>query len=88
VSYTDVDRDALTKQEVTIKNFLKEEKEEERWINARRCGNIVHNSGENKHEHKEQTTKGRQRLRQMNCEKSNGIEYKHRLCRMNRCTKR
>ena len=62
VSYADIAKDESRKQEESIKNFLKEEKEEERWINATRCNIIVHNLGENKHENKEEQ-QGGQRLR-------------------------
>ncbi len=40
----------IKKQEVTIKNFIKEEKEEVRWLNLTKCNIIVHNLGENKDE--------------------------------------
>ena len=54
VTYADITREDLTKQEITIKSFIKEEKEEERWINSTKCNMIVHHLGENKHEDKEE----------------------------------
>jgi len=57
-TYASITKDELKKQEVTIKNFIKEEKEEERWLNLTKYNIIVHNLGENKHEDLEEQRVG------------------------------
>ena len=58
MSYADITKDELKKQEVSIKSFIKEEKEEDRWMNSTKCNIIVHGLGENKCENKEEQQVG------------------------------
>ena len=54
---SEITREELKQQEVTIKSFLKEEKKEERLINTTKCNIIVHNLDENKRENLEEQQK-------------------------------
>ena len=58
VTYADTTKKQLEKQEVTIKDFIKSERDEERWLNSTKCNIIVHNMGENKDENKDEQRKG------------------------------
>jgi len=53
-----ITKDELKKQETTIKEFIKEVNNEERWLNLTKCNIIVHNLGENKEEDLEEQRKG------------------------------
>jgi len=50
MTYADITKDELNKQEVNIKSFIKEQNEEQRWFNLTKCNIVVHNLGENKDE--------------------------------------
>ena len=61
VTYADITKEEVKKQEVIIKKFIKDEKEEreeDRWKNSTRCNIIVHHLGENKDEDKEEQREG------------------------------
>ena len=58
MTYADITKEELKQQEVNIKSFIKEEKEEERWLNSTKCNIIVHNMGENKDETLEEQRTG------------------------------
>jgi len=61
VTYADITKEEVKKQEVIIKKFMKsekEEREEDRWKNSTRCNIIVHHLGENKDENKEEQRAG------------------------------
>jgi len=60
-TYADITKEEVKKQEVIIKKFIKnekEEREEDRWKNLTRCNIIVHHLGENKDENKEEQRAG------------------------------
>ena len=59
MSYADIAKAELKKQEATMKSFIKSEREEERWLNSTKCNLMLHNLGENKNEEtKEEQRKG------------------------------
>ena len=59
VSYADIAKAETKMQEMTMKAFIKSEREEERWMNSTKCNLMLHNLGENKYEEtKEEQRKG------------------------------
>ena len=58
ITYADTGKKQLEKQQVTIKDLIKSERDEDRWLNSTKCNIIVHNMGENKDENKEEQRKG------------------------------
>ena len=59
MSYADIAKAEIKKQEKTMKAFIKSEREEERWMNTTKCNLMLHNLGENKNEEtKEEQRRG------------------------------
>ena len=62
MTYTDITKEELKTLEANIRSFMKEEKEEEHWLNSTKCNIILHNFGENEDETKEEQQGGNKRF--------------------------